>query len=345
MPVLSEAQLRSVEGGYPQWVIDRYLLLPGDVPARVVALARDLTATEPTPYDRAVALESYLRTFPYNLDLPAPPADRDVVDYFLFDLQQGYCDYYATAMVVLARAAGLPSRLAMGFHTGSYDQEEDRYVVTEADAHSWAEVYFPGYGWVGFEPTAGRPALERPADPLPIEIQDLEADFRPFTQEAPRAPAPFYLAIGVSIIGFVLMGIGMWSAVDRFWLKRLSPQESLFVIFRRLYRLGGWLAVPSMAGDTPYEFADLLFRRIREIQIRRRGAPAPTHIGQDIRWLADQYVRGRYSRHMPVLSDQERAIATWRRLFWRLLSIRWMLLRQRATVGKPDGSGPGRPLP
>jgi transglutaminase-like putative cysteine protease len=82
----------------------------------VLALARDLTATEPTPFDRARAIEAYLRTYPYTLDLPSPKLDRDVVDYFLFDLRQGYCDYYATSMVVLARAAGLPARLAVGYH-------------------------------------------------------------------------------------------------------------------------------------------------------------------------------------------------------------------------------------
>ncbi|MEE8390084.1 MAG: transglutaminase domain-containing protein, partial [Anaerolineae bacterium] len=104
VPAAGEEQLRSAGSDYPEWVRNRYLSLPDWLPDRVLVLARDLTATEPTPYDRALAIESYLRAFPYSLDVPLPPPDQDVVDYFIFDLRRGYCDYYATAMVVLARA-------------------------------------------------------------------------------------------------------------------------------------------------------------------------------------------------------------------------------------------------
>ncbi len=138
-----EVELRLAGSNYPEWIRARYLALPNDIPDRVLVLARDLTATAPTLFDRARAIEAYLRHFPYTLDLTTPPPNRDIVDYFLFDLKRGYCDYYATAMVVLARAAGLPARLVVGYATGTYDPSQARYVVTEADAHSWVEVYFP----------------------------------------------------------------------------------------------------------------------------------------------------------------------------------------------------------
>ncbi|MBN1487975.1 MAG: transglutaminase domain-containing protein, partial [Anaerolineae bacterium] len=92
-------ELRLVQPTYPFWVQQRYLQLPDDLPARVSELAHDLTVTELTLYDRAVAIERYLRQYPYTLDVEYPPSNRDMVDYFLFDLQKGYCDYYATAMV------------------------------------------------------------------------------------------------------------------------------------------------------------------------------------------------------------------------------------------------------
>ena len=149
VPIADEDRLRLEEGDYPDWVRERYLALPESVPERVETLARDLTATEPTPYGRARAIETYLRRFPYTLDVPFPPGNRDVVDYFLFDLQTGYCDYFASAMTVLARAAGLPSRLAVGYARGTYDWERARYLVTEGDAHAWSEVYFPNHGWSG----------------------------------------------------------------------------------------------------------------------------------------------------------------------------------------------------
>ncbi len=94
-----------------------------------------------------------MREFPYTLDVPVPPADKDVVAYFLFDLQEGYCDYFATAMAVLARSAGLPARVVGGYATGAYHEEEHLFTVTAAEAHTWVEIYFFGIGWVEFEPT------------------------------------------------------------------------------------------------------------------------------------------------------------------------------------------------
>ena len=115
-----------------------------------------------TPFAQATAIEAYLRQFPYDLDAPAPPETvTDVADFFLFDLQRGYCDYYATAFVVLARAIGLPARFATGFAPGNWSLTAQAWTVTEAEAHSWPEVYFPDRGWIPFEPTAGRPTCPR----------------------------------------------------------------------------------------------------------------------------------------------------------------------------------------
>ena len=109
----------------------------------------------------AKAIESYLRQIPYSLDIPGPRLGQDGVDYFLFDEQQGYCDYYASAMVVMLRSVGVPARYVRGYiHTSS---DDGVYQLLESDGHAWPEVYFPGYGWVEFEPTGGRPALVRRA--------------------------------------------------------------------------------------------------------------------------------------------------------------------------------------
>ena len=151
--------LRKAGQKYPEWIKQRYLALPDDLHSRVRVLAASLTVTASTPYDRAIAIETYLRKIPYTLDLGAPPAGKDVVDYFIFELRKGYCDYFASAMVVMARATGLPARLAVGYASGAYDANNARYVVTEADAHSWVEIYFPNYGWVEFEPTSNRSEL------------------------------------------------------------------------------------------------------------------------------------------------------------------------------------------
>ncbi len=180
---VAEQTLRSAGQRYPDWVRERYLALPPDLPLRVKDLAIQLTGSEPTPYDRVRSIERYLRTFPYTLDVPRPPASRDLVDYFLFDLKEGYCDYYASAMVVLARAAGIPARLAIGYANGDYNEKSRRFMVTGADAHSWVEVYFPNTGWVPFEPTASRPLLE--AEPS----QPVTSPQSPASPPSPDAPA------------------------------------------------------------------------------------------------------------------------------------------------------------
>src|SRR4030095_5471201 len=131
---------------------------PNSVPDRVLVLAREITKGMKNPYDKAKAIESYLRAnYPYDLEIPDPPKEQDVADYFLFDLKRGYCDYYATAMVVLARASGLPARFVSGYSSGSYDAMNAQYIIRDLNAHSWVEIYFPEIGWIEFEPTASQP--------------------------------------------------------------------------------------------------------------------------------------------------------------------------------------------
>ncbi|NJN55134.1 MAG: transglutaminase domain-containing protein [Anaerolineae bacterium] len=150
----SPAQLRQARlEDVPPVLAARYTALPDDVPLRVVALARDVAGGYDNPYDQARALEQFLRQYPYSLDTPLPPKNSDPVEYFLFELQQGYCDYYASSMVVMARALGLPARLAVGF-AGQSPDGAGVQTIRQVNAHSWAELYFAGYGWVEFEPTA-----------------------------------------------------------------------------------------------------------------------------------------------------------------------------------------------
>ena len=320
--LIGDAPLRSAGTAYPEWVRNRYLALPDGMPARVVALARDLTATEPTPYDRALAIETYLRTIPYSLDLPRLPHDRDVVDYFLFDLQQGYCDYYATAMVVLARAAGLPARLVVGYASGTYDEADNRYIVTEADAHSWVEIYFPGYGWIEFEPTSARPAFGRSTDLPAATSPDLEPLVRP------GFGLPRFWWIGLPGMA-LLAGLGLagWSVIDGWRLRRLSLKMAAAELYGRLYRSGRRLSVPVRPGDTPYEFvASLTGWVTRRLEDRRWAGPlAP--ITQEARWLVELYVRSCYARGAPDAADLKLAVRMWRRLQRRLWLVRiWGLV-------------------
>lgn len=129
----------------------RYLAIPDTVPQRVWDLAREITGNATTPYQAARQIVNYLRRYPYQADTPFTPPGRDFVDYFLFDLQSGYCVYYASAAVILLRAAGIPARLVEGLIVPL--QGEGTYRVSARNAHTWVEAFLPGYGWYSLEPT------------------------------------------------------------------------------------------------------------------------------------------------------------------------------------------------
>ena len=322
VPVVSEGQLRSAGSDYPAWVRDRYLALPDTMPARVLALARDLTAAEPTPYGRTRAIETYVRAFPYTLDVPAPPFDREVVDYFLFDLQKGYCDYYATTMAVLARAAGLPARLVVGYTSGTYDAANVHYIVTEANAHTWVEIYFPEYGWVEFEPTGSRPAIERLSESRPIEWPEEELlepgeTLEPAAAWWTRLGWLLWLGLPGGLALLVLAGV-VWSAAEDWWLRHLKPAAAAAMLYRRLQRHGRRLAVPMRAGDTPYEFAASLTGWVADLAQKGRWSEVLPPAVQEVRQLTGLYVQASYSSHLPGAADQALAIQIWQRLRWRL---------------------------
>lgn len=159
----TEFQLRNAGVDYPAWVRDHYLELPGNLPSEIDRLAQQITAGSETPYDKAVAITGYLRTnIAYSTTVENPPAGRDMLVWFLFDTKKGFCNYYATAEVVLLRSVGVPARMAVGYAQGEYNPP-DQYTVRKKDAHAWPEVYFPGSGWVQFEPTSNQSPLVRPA--------------------------------------------------------------------------------------------------------------------------------------------------------------------------------------
>ncbi len=153
-------ELRTAAEQYPDEIRLVYLRLPHTIDPRVSELARTLTASAANNYDRAAAIQAYLRNnFQYTLDPPAIEPE-DPVGSFLFRSKSGYCEYFAAAMAVMLRTVNVPSRLANGFQTGTYNRIGKDFVVRARDAHSWVEVYFTGYGWIPFDPT--------PADPHPV---------------------------------------------------------------------------------------------------------------------------------------------------------------------------------
>lgn len=250
-------QLRSAGQAYPGWVRDRYLTLPSTVPESVLTLALELTATQASPYDRAVAIEQYLRKIPYSLSVSRGPAGADIVEYFLFHLGKGYCDYYASSMVVLARAAGVPARYVVGYIGEFYDEAEGHYLITADQAHAWVEVFFPGFGWVPFEPTGGRPAIERPAQPFPELPEDFELERFPLVPEK-DVPMGNWLWVAVILPVLVVFLVLIGLRISDWWLARERVEVLIPKLYKRIYRYARWAGLPVNPRDTAYHFAESL---------------------------------------------------------------------------------------
>jgi hypothetical protein len=314
VPLVSEKQLREASTEYPEFIQRRYIQLP-EVPPRVRQLAEAITKGKTNPYDKAKAIETYLReTYPYDLNIPAPPEDRDVADYFLFELRRGYCDYYATAMVVLARASGVPARFVSGYSSGEYDAPNAQYVVRELNAHSWAEVYFPKIGWVEFEPTASEPEIERATvaeEQAATTDENADSIARNLLNRF-RIEQAIYLILPIALICLSLMLYFVF--IERWMYLRLAPPLAIEKIYRNLYRRGRPLAGARTEAETAYEFKVKLIGRI---EIVRKGVILPKLLfsaRNDIEHLTELYQATLFRQSNIQKQDAKKALQTWKHL-------------------------------
>ncbi|HVF32052.1 MAG TPA: DUF3488 and transglutaminase-like domain-containing protein, partial [Acidimicrobiales bacterium] len=178
----------------PQEIIDTYLELPDSLSPRVRDEARRIVGAAPTPYRRALALQNHFRTN-YGYDINARAGhDGRALETFLFQSKSGYCEQFAGAYAVLARAVGLPSRVAVGFTPGAFNEATGSYTVTGRQGHAWVEVYLHQYGWVEFDPTPGRGNPQATGHTGLQPEQDVAtvapADAGPTTTSAPAGELP-----------------------------------------------------------------------------------------------------------------------------------------------------------
>jgi transglutaminase-like putative cysteine protease len=303
-------ELRAAGEDYPDWVRRRYLQLPRTIPRRVIDVAHEATSGAPSAYDKAAAVEMYLRTnFTYSTHVAAIPPDRDWVDYFLFDAQEGYCDYFATAMVVLLRAEGVPARVASGFAPGEFDPSTGVSIVRENHAHSWVEAYFPRFGWITFEPSAIRPIPPRVEEaPNPVSATAAPSPHAPDTSEltpeemdellnirdqTPAPARPFLTSWpGVLVLAsgvLLLLGLLAAAGVAIAWRSGFGDVAAYQLPYAQLVRLGRWSGtLRARVSDTPNDLAERLGRQVP------RAQPA-------IDELTDAYVEGTYAARPPVV--------------------------------------------
>ena len=318
-------QLRAAQlADTPPEILARYTMLPDEVPARVHELARRVAglsaSAAPSPYDQALAIEQFLRQYPYTLDLPPPPGTGDIVDYFLFDLQRGFCDYYASAMVVMARSAGLPSRLAAGYLQGPSGGNGIQ-TIRQSDAHSWAEIYFAGYGWIEFEPTPAFPAanVAPPADPStvsgPAGTPALPAEVA-MPERAPLPAFPWALVLGIAAIGIIVARI----AGRRITEALRDPYAGLDETQRayaHLLRSAAAAGHPPRTTQTPAEFAREL---LQQPDLSDTAYPA---LQPSILSLARDFATHQYGTDTERRQTHARAVDAWARLRVPMRRLGW----------------------
>ena len=332
-----EDTLRAAGDDYPEWIRDRYLQLPPSLPSRVRDLAEGMTRDYDNAYDRATALESYLREIEYNDLIEAPPGGQDGVDYFLFDVREGYCDYYASAMAVMARAVGIPARVAAGYGQGEYNPETEAYRVREKDAHAWVEVYFPRFGWVEFEPTASEPLIVRPKPPKVVEPSEDRDGFRGPDREMPLPDDEEHLSEEGGFAsgqvtrrqqavrwlgGLILLSIPV--GVVALWAWRERKQKGLNLVeqvYERLCSFARRLGIQFQRHQTPYEYAAALSTAIPEGQ-------------GPVQRIADLYVRERFSGREVSGQEAGEAWQSLRPILWRSWLRRKLERLQRRTSAR-----------
>ncbi len=226
----------------------RYLQLP-HADARVAALATtitapigDATASDPRTYDKVMAIEQWMRDHVrYTTDIPPLPAGADSVDSFLFGTRRGYCEQISTATVVMLRSLGIPAREAVGYVPGPYNPITDLYDIQAKDAHAWVQVWFPGWGWQNFDPTAEVPL----ANPTPGSV--LARSFGHSLTRLPWIP----LLLTALVVGLII------------WLRRRhsrKPTSWSYQVAADLARGGGRIGYPRRPDETLTSYGQRLAR-------------------------------------------------------------------------------------
>ncbi|SHK12071.1 Transglutaminase-like superfamily protein [Anaerobranca californiensis DSM 14826] len=277
-PSFSPEHLRQGGEYSDDFPLEEYIQLPVNYSGIVTSLAEGLTKRYNNNYDKVIALKNYLLSgqFKYNLNVPYPPENMDFVEHFL-ETKEGYCVHFSTAFVVMVRSLGIPARWVKGFTPGT-PQGDGYYVVTDENAHAWAEVYFPNAGWVPFEVTPGFSSTiigngenRNGEDGIDNEIGDETPTQNPSDisgdgnsginegindTEAEKVKGNrllFFLGIG-SLISLPLLLKHKGNKLT----SKLSPKEKVVSLYNKVlfnFKLVGW---GKGKGETPQEYLNKL---------------------------------------------------------------------------------------
>ncbi len=321
-----------------------YLLVPVNMSPRVLETVRTWTSGSKNAYEAMQKLEGHLSDqnhFKYSVDNPPIPANQDVLDWLL-NTQTGYCTHYATAMAIMARMLHVPTRVAVGFSAGHFRADRKVWSVVGSDAHSWVQAYFPGYGWINFDPTPGfaltnkavqvaPPVAPRPtpkpkaagattAPPQkPVVTKPVQPSHTPHMSIIPAQKSIDYsamllpIALGLLFIAIIFF---LFALSIRWWRNQFANSSIVSGLFWRVCRIASWAGMGPKKWQTPYEYNRVLNRRFPQ------KAPLLTH-------LTDLFVRERWGSpvHMPQAHDEVMAEQLWP-------DLRALLLRSIVNKGQ-----------
>jgi len=325
-----------------------YLQIPGDLPPSVLKTVQQWTHGSTNVYQAIKQIESHLSDpaqFTYSVSNPPVPSNLDAVAWLL-QTHQGYCTYYATAMTIMARMLRIPARVVNGFNQGHFDPRRKVWVVDGQDAHSWVQVYFPGFGWINFDPTPGFSAnsgsTARP-DPAPVQTQPparptstTAGHQNPGPQHTPAPGSPgtdttspatiarqnLFLDLSLAILCGSLIVLA-FAIFVRFNSNRLSTSTTVSsTIFWRICRYGKFAGLPPQRWQTPYEYSRMLGWRFPQAAVA-------------LRRVTEIFVRERWAAHheIPGPAEQQALEKLWPRLRNTLIRS---LLSRRGAGGRPS---------
>jgi len=354
----SRKQLREAGSEYPQAITEYYMQVPENIFDDLNRLAAQITSGKTSSFDKAEAITEYLRqNIRYSDTIPAPPPGMDPLSWFLFTWKSGFCNYYATAEVLLLRSQGIPARLVVGYSQG-IKGNYGSYTVLGTNAHAWPEVYFPGIGWVEFEPTVTQQAIVRrtgdepvgganndpllrslddpangdyPHNPLLDEPQDVSGTDRGLFGWLARAT---WLWVIISLVAILAVGFGAWELHRRQPLTRRAPLAVRAIYTRYHIKSPPWL--DHWVRWSEVSHAERAFHAINQ-SLAWLKRPQPVHVTpaeraqllkilvpdavQQIDWLSSSLEQTMYS---PVPADPSEA----GRMAWmiRFFTVRTIIL-------------------
>jgi transglutaminase-like putative cysteine protease len=309
------SELQAAPSIYPEQIEEIYLQLPENLPARVVDLSIRLTRGLSNNYEKARRIETYLRAnYPYDLNIPEAPENRDVVDYFLFEAEGGFCSYYASAMVVMMRSIGIPARVVTGYAMGSYDPEMAAYKVVESDSHAWVEVYFPNLGWVEFEPTANRVSFTH-SNQVPTSETTDEASIAANSSSKWRL---IFIIGGAGLLAVaILVGIRVRKRFrrDRWGFQNFGTAGLVYLEMRNILDQIGFHGHPA---QTPHEYLHELERELASVPV----------VLQSLQQVTETYTRVRFGGYKLSRDGARDLQRMWnqRKRAWMSFSLKYRTL-------------------